>query len=650
MSGIPIRPGDARSPFVPEWIFEHAGRQPERMALASPRSRVTWGQLALRIRRLARILETRGIGPEDHVFSAVAASPGAVIASLAVQLRGAVSVEIARGVGPSVHRQVLERTRPVAAFVHAADVAALSPLFEEFDVGHVFVVSDEPPTSGTWKLLQHRSAGVLADDGRVEEVFLQRWSGALQVLRVGAADARNGSPTAVDRDVDRPALVLFTSGSTGAPTGVVLTHRNLANARQIACALDLRGTDRAMLVLPLSYSYGRSVVHSHLLCGASVYLDPRFLYPRLVVETMAREQTTTFAGVPLTYELLRRHVDLKELRLPSLRQLTQAGGAMSPEARSWVRRAFPDAGFFVMYGATEATARLTVLPPSEGVRKDGSIGLPIPGVTLRIVDEGGADVPRGTVGHLIAHGDNISPGYLDDPARTAETFRDGWLWTGDLAHQDEEGFTFLVGRAREMMKIGGRRASPRTVEDVVLQHPSVADCVAAGVPDPLTGEACGLAVVLRDGRSLDDDTLRRFCHARLPSWLVPRVLLRLDRLPRNENGKVLRSHVAEQLQSAVATRASQGDGRFGAGDDAGNSERTDDRNGDRIDGRNGDRDDDQDDDRGHNRIEQRARENEDVRECGASESLPVPVVRIAAGNGSPDASMTSSRQQTGEHT
>jgi acyl-CoA synthetase (AMP-forming)/AMP-acid ligase II len=460
-------------------------------------------------------------------------------------------VEIGRGVGPTTLAQSLLRTRPRVAFATAADVAVLSPAFAEGGVESVFVVDDPPPGAGTWRLLGDRGAGFIGDDGRLDEDLPAIGRGEATLRRALRDDALHPAAMACD-DVDSAALVLFTSGSTGDPVGVVLTHRNLGNARQIVAALQVRSEDRAMLVLPLSYSYGRSVLHTQLLAGGATFLEHRFSYPRVVVSTMQREGSTIFAGVPLTYEVLRRHYAAEVVPVPTLRQVTQAGGAMTTEARAWVRRAFPGVDFHVMYGATEATARLTVMPAARSAEKDGSIGIPIPGVRLRIVDDAGCDTPAGGIGQLIAAGDNISPGYLDDDARTAMTFRDGWLWTGDLARRDDDGYYYVVGRAREMMKVGGRRASPRTVEDVVLAHPAVSDCVACGVADALTGEAVAVAIVVRAGHHVDADALRRFCRSRLPAWLVPRVVELLDRLPRGAHGKVQRGLVAEQLRRRVA--------------------------------------------------------------------------------------------------
>ena len=218
---------------------------------------------------------------------------------------------------------------------------------------------------------------------------------------------------------DDPALVLYTSGSTGRPRGVVQTWRNIdANSRSIVEYLRLGPDDRALLVLPLYYCYGRSVLQTHLLAGGSVFLDGRFAFPRTVLEALGAEGCTGFAGVPLTFEIIRRQVEVGSLSFPRLRYLTQAGGAMAPDTIDWVRTAFRPAELFVMYGQTEATARLAYLPPGRAAEKRGSIGIPIPGVELRVVDDEGRELPAGETGHLVARGGNVTPGYLDEPEET----------------------------------------------------------------------------------------------------------------------------------------------------------------------------------------------------------------------------------------
>ena len=185
-----------------------------------------------------------------------------------------------------------------------------------------------------------------------------------------------------------PALVLYTSGSTGTPHGVIQTFRNVdANTRSIVAYLGLTGEDRASVTLPFYYSYGRSVLQTHLFAGGSVFLDNRMAFPRIVLEALASEGCTGFAGVPLTFELIRRQVDVSSIHFPRLRYLTQAGGEMAPETIAWVRTAFQPAKLYVMYGQTEATARLSYLPPDRAEDKAGSIGIGIPGVELQVVDE-----------------------------------------------------------------------------------------------------------------------------------------------------------------------------------------------------------------------------------------------------------------------
>jgi acyl-CoA synthetase (AMP-forming)/AMP-acid ligase II len=329
---------------------------------------------------------------------------------------------------------------------------------------------------------------------------------------------------------------------------VVQTHGNIAaNTRSIVEYLGLGPEDRALLVLPLYYCYGRSVLQTHLWVGGSVFLEPRTVFPRVVMETLGAAGCTGFAGVPLTFELIRRQVDVAALSFPRLRYLTQAGGPMAPETIAWARQAFRPARLFVMYGQTEATARLSYLPPERAEDKRGSIGIPIPGVHLAVVDEAGRELPPGETGHLVARGDNVTAGYFDEPEETAAILHGGWLWTGDLAFRDADGFFFHRGRSKEILKIGGHRVSPVEIEHVLAEHPDVGEAAVVGVPDALLGEVPAAFVVLKPGRSGHAEEIRRFCRERMAPYRVPASVAFVDALPRNEAGKLLRAQLAARL-------------------------------------------------------------------------------------------------------
>ena len=346
------------------------------------------------------------------------------------------------------------------------------------------------------------------------------------------------------RDLDAAALLVYTSGSTGAPRGVIQTHANIdANTRSICEFLQLSAADRAMAILPLSYCYGKSVLQTHLMVGGSVFFDHRFMYPRLVVETIGRERCTGFAGVPLTFELIRRQVDPRSIAMPTLRYLTQAGGAMSLATTRWVREAFSPARLFVMYGQTEATARLAYLAPEDGEENAGSIGRPIPGVELEVVDESGAPRPAGEEGQLVARGANVTSGYFRAPAETAEILHGGWLWTGDLARKDADGFIFLTGRARELMKIGGYRVNPAEIEQRLCAHPDVLEAAVLGQSHPISGEVPVAFVVKRAEASLSEPELRRHCRTALPAYKVPAAVWFIEALPRTSAGKVAKTEL-----------------------------------------------------------------------------------------------------------
>lgn len=517
-----------------DWAFAHAARAPGAPAVASPAARLDYAALAGRARALADRLFAAGLRPGGRILVALGNTPATVVVGLAVHALGAAAVEVNREWSPEVLDAILGQAEVRQAVIWGRDARAWGPLAAARRLERLWVVHPDLPPPALLAALAPTPASAILEDGR--------------------GDPREPAPPPAPRPEvrpEQPALVLYTSGSTGTPRGVVQTFRNLeANTRSIVEYLGLGPSDRALLVLPLYYCYGRSVLQTHLFVGGSIWLDTRFAFPRLVLEAGAAEGCTGFAGVPLTFELIRRQVDVSTLDRGPLRYLTQAGGAMAQDTIDWVRRAFAPARLFVMYGQTEATARLSYLPPERAVEKRGSIGVAIPGVELRVVDDQGAALPPGQTGHLVARGDNVTLGYLGDPAATAEILRDGWLWTGDLAVRDADGFFFHRGRSKEILKIGGHRVSPVEIEHVVAGHPDVAEAAVVGAADALQGERPLAFVVARAGRSPEPEEIRRFCRERLPAYCVPAEVRLVEALPRNESGKLLRAELARRLTPA----------------------------------------------------------------------------------------------------
>ncbi len=532
------------SPFLHRWVQAHAEQRPDAPAVATPAVRVSYRQLAERVEALAGHLVQAGVCPGERVLAALPNAPATVVASLAVQAAGGIPVEVNREWNAEVLAAIVAKAGVRHAFVWGRDARTWGKVSAAGHLKQLWVVHGGP-----------LPPGLVAAFGSTPTAL---------VLEDGSVDAGMGSaPHAPEPELqaDAAALILYTSGSTGTPRGVIQTHRNIdANSRSIVSYLGLTAGDRALLVLPLYYCYGRSVLQTHLLAGGSVYLDSRFAFPRLVMEALGTEGCTGFAGVPLTYEILRRQVDVSTLPRPRLRYLTQAGGAMAQETIDWVRAAFRPADLYVMYGQTEATARLAYLPPARAADKRGSFGFAIPGVELRVVDDGARELPPGEVGNLVARGDNVTPGYLDAPEETAAILHDGWLWTGDLAERDQDGFLFHRGRSKEMLKIGGQRVSPIEIEQVVAGHPDVADAAVVGVPDDLKGEVPVAFVVSRQGAALDAGSLAAFCHARMPPYRVPVRFTLVEGLPRNEAGKLLRAELERQAAEGSPGARSAGPG------------------------------------------------------------------------------------------
>jgi acyl-CoA synthetase (AMP-forming)/AMP-acid ligase II len=331
------------------------------------------------------------------------------------------------------------------------------------------------------------------------------------------------------------ALLMPTSGSTGAPRFVMISHGNLiANTEAIIRSQHLADDERAMLILPLSYCFGASVFHTHLHQGGGVVFDRRFMFPDKVLRAIDKYNCTTFGGVPTVYNILLRRSNVRSIPMTGLRRFLQAGGALAPERIREMRAAVPNAKFYVMYGQTEATARIACLDPERLEEKLGSAGVPLDNLTVRIVDEQGRELAPGEVGEIVVRGPSVSSGYLNDAEESHRVFGDGWLRTGDMARRDQDGYLWIEGRKSAFLKIRGVRVSFAEIETLVSALPGVQECVATAAPHVETGEALVLWIVPERGADNIVELVRRS----LPVQWTCESINAVAEIPKTSHGKV----------------------------------------------------------------------------------------------------------------
>ncbi len=382
----------------------------------------------------------------------------------------------------------------------------------------------------------------LADDGYAAPA--QELAG--QVSYPAAPQAQAGPPEpapVIDLDL---AAIIYTSGSTGRPKGVMLSHRNMLSALDsVSTYLGLHEHDVITCALPLAFDYGLYQVLMAFALGATVLLERSFTYPARVLQDMAREGATVFAGVPTMFAMLLG-MDLSSFDLRSLRMVTNTAAALPVAHIQRIRAAFPQARLYSMYGLTECK-RVSYLPPEQLDIRPGSVGRGMPNEELWLVDEQGRRLPHGSTGELVVRGSHVMRGYWRQPQATAERLRPGplpgemVLYSGDLFRSDEQGWLYFVARKDDIIKSRGEKVSPREVENVLHEISGVQQAVVVGVPDELLGEAIKAFVVPEPGRTLDQRAVLRHCQARLESFMVPRQVEFVSELPQTDNGKVRRA-------------------------------------------------------------------------------------------------------------
>lgn len=330
-----------------------------------------------------------------------------------------------------------------------------------------------------------------------------------------------------DFDGNQTGEIIFTSGSTAKPKGVMLTHNNIiANTESIIQYLNLNEDDKIMVILPFFYCYGLSLLHTHIRVGGQLLINNNFIFLASTIKSLNDYRCTGFAGVPSHFQILLRKTELfKKTVFPNLRYVTQAGGKLQNAFIIEFAESFPSINFFVMYGQTEATARLSYLQPALLKSKLGSLGKGIPGVELKVVDYKGNMVRPGKIGEIIAKGKNVMLGYFDEPKESSKTIRNGWLYTGDLATIDVDGYIFLTARKKEIIKVGGKRVSPKEIEGVIVMIPGVIDCSVVAIEDEILAEAIKATVVISEiENNINEETIRSFCSTKLSNYKIPTII------------------------------------------------------------------------------------------------------------------------------
>ena len=536
-------PPEIQVPDIPLWRFleESARRFPQNVALEFLGKTLSYQELWGLARRFAQGLKDLGVRPGDRVAIMLPNSPQFVIAFYGTLLAGGVGVNTNPMYTPrELHHQLRDAG---ARFLVILD--QLLPRYLE--------VKGEVPVE---KVVRTGIQDYLPFPKNLLYPLLLRRKGEAPKALEGLpwrAFLRPGTPRPVPLDLDDLALLQYTGGTTGLAKGAMLTHRNLsANALQVRAWIpDFREGEEVVLgAIPFFHVYGMTVaMNLALLGGAKLVLLPR---PEIkaIVEAIEKHQVTLFPGVPTLYVAFNNFPGIEKRNVKSIR-ICLSGAAPLPVEVAKRFEELTGARLIEGYGLSEASP-VTHSNPVLGLIKKGSIGMPFPGVDAKVVDEEGKELPPGEVGELAVKGPNVMKGYWNRPEETQKTLKDGWLFTGDLAKMDEDGYFYIVDRKKDMIIAGGYNIYPREVEEVLYQHEAVQEAAVVGVPDPYRGETVAAFLVLKpeyQGKVSEKD-IERFCRQNLAAYKVPRIIQFRESLPKSSVGKILK----RELQKEVAAK------------------------------------------------------------------------------------------------
>jgi long-chain acyl-CoA synthetase len=532
-------PKEAPRPWLLFKALEaNAQRFPRRVALEFLGRSLTYRELWREVEAFAKGLQEAGLRPGDRVAIMLPNSPQFVIAFYGTLLAGGVGVNVNPMYTPRELRHQLQDAGVQALVI----LDQLLPRYQE--------VKAEVPVR---LLVRTGIQDYLPFPKNLLYPLMLRRKGQAPKALEGIpwrAFLKRGRPEPVAVDLDDLALLQYTGGTTGLAKGAMLTHRNLSsNALQVRAWIpDFREGEEVVLgAIPFFHVYGMTVAMNLALLGAAkLVLLPR---PEIgpIVEAIEKHRVTLFPGVPTLYVAFNNFPGIEKRDLKSVRACISGSAPLPLEVAERFEK-LTGAKLVEGYGLTEASP-VTHCNPLYGERRLGSVGLPLPGVDAKVVDEEGKEVPLGEVGELIVKGPNVMKGYWNRPEETQKALKDGWLFTGDLARMDQDGYFYIVDRKKDMIIAGGYNIYPREVEEVLYGHEAVQEAAVVGVPDPYRGETVAAFIVLKEayrGKVTEKD-IEAFCRANLAAYKVPRIIQFREGLPKSSVGKILKRELTKEV-------------------------------------------------------------------------------------------------------
>ncbi len=506
------------APKLQDYLTTSAACLPGKVALVCGTRRVTYRELDHSSNALAQGLIARGVARGDRVVIFADNTVETVLSFWATLKADGVPVLVNPLTKAERLSYLLADCRPAALITD----------------GHLGNVWREPARSPHLR--------VVVVSGRWDRALSSELPSLVTFDDLAAYDSPPPAPTSHNLDIDLAAII-YTSGSTGDPKGVMLTHRNmLTAASSISSYLEMQEDDVILSALPMAFDYGLYQMIMAFRQGARLVLERSFAFPAQVLKIASAEKITGLPGVPTIFAMLAEMKNLSSFDLSSIRFVTNTAASLALKHIDFIRRAFPTARVYSMYGLTECK-RCTYLPPSDIERKPSSVGIPIPNTEVWIVDEQGRRLGPGTVGQLVVRGDTVMKGYWEKPDQTAKKLKPGplpgerVLWTGDLCTIDEEGYVYFVGRMDDIIKSRGEKVAPKEVESVLMSLPGIREAAVIGVADALLGEAIKAFVVLEEGVELAAKEIQNYCQSKLENFKVPKFIEFMAELPKTDTGK-----------------------------------------------------------------------------------------------------------------